>query len=232
MWDVTNTWDELLADSHYFETKVVIDGETFDQSQIINMASQYGMFSGDNPGVGACLAGELSIEMLDPGITFSRMALVEPYVRATNGVEYSEWIPQGKFFIDTRESTSSPDGLPALSLHCYDGMLKTSSSYPNTTHQWPINDLRVVNEIAATIGVGVDPRTETLVRRRYAVYLPVGLTMREVLENIALMYAGNWIMNYDGELLLIAISGVPTETNYLVSHGYDTITFGGDRILV
>ena len=56
--------------------------------------------------------------------------------------------------------------------------------------------------------------------------------MREVLSQIAAMYAGNWIMNYDGQLLLVAVNGIPPETNYLIDSQYDAITFGGDRILV
>ena len=56
--------------------------------------------------------------------------------------------------------------------------------------------------------------------------------MRETLSNIAAMYCGNWVCNYDGNLLLIAVNSIPKETNYLVDNYGFAITFGGDRILV
>jgi len=170
--------------------------------------------------------------LLNPSFMIPRMALVEPYVRATDGEQTSEWIPQGKFYIDTREVTNNDDDLPVLSLHCYDAMLKTEADYPSTTHNWPYADTDVVQEIATTIGVGVDDRTWDLMTQNYQISLPAGYSMREVLSNIAGMYAGNWIMNYDGDLLLVAVNGIPPETNYLVDNIGDAITFGGDRILV
>ena len=222
----------IAADPHWFEWKVVISGNAVGQSVLVNMTSDYRMFSESQPTVGGCLAGELSVELLNPSFMIPRMALVEPYVRATDGEQTSEWIPQGKFYIDTREVTNNDDDLPVLSLHCYDAMLKTEADYPSTTHNWPYADTDVVQEIATTIGVGVDDRTWDLMTQNYQISLPAGYSMREVLSNIAGMYAGNWIMNYDGDLLLVAVNGIPPETNYLVDNIGDAITFGGDRILV
>ena len=56
--------------------------------------------------------------------------------------------------------------------------------------------------------------------------------MREVLENIAAMYAGSFIMSDTGELLLVTMFGIPKETSYLIDNVGFAITFGGDRILV
>lgn len=217
---------------HWFETKVDIAGNTCTQAEVMEISADYRMFAESQPAVGGCLAGELSVKLLNPAFSIPRMALVEPYVRVTDGTQTSEWIPQGKFYIDTRETTNNDDNLPILSLHCYDAMLKTEVDYPSTTHTWPYADIDVVQEIADTLGVGVDDRTWDLMTNDYQISLPAGYSMREVLSNIAGMYAGNWIMNYDGELLLVAVNGIPPETNYLVDNIGDAITFGGDRILV
>lgn len=217
---------------HWFETKVDIAGNTCTQAAVMEISADYRMFAESQPAVGGCLAGELSVKLLNPAFAIPRMALVEPYVRVTDGAQTSEWIPQGKFFIDTREVTNNDDNLSILSLHCYDAMLKTETDYPSTTHTWPYADIDVVQEIADTLGVGVDDRTWDLMTQDYQISLPTGYSMREVLSNIAGMYAGNWIMNYDGELLLVAVNGIPPETNYLVDNIGDAITFGGDRILV
>lgn len=241
MYPTSQTWNTLIEQTgHYFETKVRIDGTDYEKDQLISISANYTMFADDSPKVGGCLAGELSVSIIHPQENIPRMAKVEPFVRVKAGNQTSEWIPQGKFFIDTRETTRNNDGLPILSLHCYDAMLKAEADYPNTTHDWPMSDIDVVNEIAMTMGLqtsveepdGIDTRTITAVSNGYQIGLPAGQTMREVLSNIAAMYGGNWIMNYDGQLLLIKITDLPPETNYLVTIAGDPITFGGDRILV
>ena len=233
MYNVPALWGTLIADpAHYFITKVSINGVTYTQDKIMEMSVDLRMFSDQQPGVGGCLSGELTLKMLNPSDAIPRMAEIIPYVCVTNGSQTSAYIPQGKYYIDTREITKNDDGLPILSLHAYDAMLKTEADFPDTLTSYPKVDTAVVNDIATAIGVTVDARTTALMTAGYSIGLPVGYSMREVLGNIAAMYAGNWVMSYDGELLLIAVNGIPPETNYLVDNSGDAITFGGYRILV
>lgn len=233
MYDVSATWMTLIADQNRtFETKVAINGVEYGQSQIMSLAIERRMFSAEYPVVGACLSAEIRLSMLKPGAVIPRMASIIPYSRVTNGTTTSEWIPQGTFYIDTRDTTNNDDSLPILTLHGYDAMLKTEADYPSTSHAWPYADTDVVQEIATTIGVTVDARTWDVMVNNYQISLPAGYSMREVLGNIGAMYAGDWVMTYDGELLLVTISGIPPETNYLIDNASQAITFGGDRILV
>ena len=241
MYSVSALWNTLIADtSHWFITKVSINGVTYTQDKIFDMSIEYRMFSESQPSVGGCLSAELTLKMLAPSAKIPRMAQVIPYVCVTNGAQTSEYIPQGKFWIDTRENSDNDDNLDVLTLHCYDAMLKSEADYPSSSHSWPYSDINVVKEIACAMGLqssisattGIDPRTIALMDKGYTLGLPAGYSMREVLSNIAAMYAGNWVMNYDGQLLLIAVNGIPPETNYLIDSQYDAITFGGDRILV
>jgi hypothetical protein len=237
MYDVSQTWQTLIADElHWFEVKVVIDEDgtpiNVPASSIFDLSIQQRAFSGEQPTVGACLSAEIDLKILRPGSNIPRMASISPYVCVTNGTTTSEWIPQGKFFIDTREYSQNDDSLNVVTIHGYDSMLKTEDSYPDTTHAWPMSDIAVVNEIATTIGVSVDPRTTALMTNNYQISAPAGYSMREVLGNIAAMYCGNFIMNYDGELLLVTIDSYPPETSYIVTGAGNPITFGGDRILV
>lgn len=164
----------------------------------------------------------------------SQAAVIGDVLGLTNatGAQVSEWIPQGIFFVDTREVTHNSDGVDLMTLHAYDAMLMTEADYPDTTHAWPTTDSNVINEIASTIGVSVDTRTWDLIDKNYSINLPVGYSMREVLENIGAMYGGNWIMSYEGELLFVGLASTPMETNYLVDNNNNAITFGGVRILV
>lgn len=233
MYSVSQLWKIIVSEQeHWFDVKVSINGVEYPQTQIFEITTDLRMFTENQPKVGGCLASELKLRILTPSATIPRMAQIVPYVRATDGVNTAEWIPQGVYYIDTREQTQNDDGLDILTLHAYDAMLKTETDYPDTTHAWPYPDTSVVQEIASALGVGVDERTFDLMTQNYQISLPAGYSMREVLSNIAAMYAGNWIMNYDGDLLLVAVNGIPPETNVLVDNVGDAITFGGDRILV
>lgn len=231
----------IAQTNHWFETRVRINGVYYGETQLMSVTATNRIFASEQPTVGGCLSGELEVKMLAPTVDIPRMAEVRPYVRVTDGTQTSEWIPQGVFYIDTRETTHNDNGLDILKLHCYDAMLKAEADYPSTSHSWPYSDKNVVKEIAWAMGLqanasdtsGIDSRTLTLMNKNYSIdLLPVGYSMREVLGNIAAMYAGNWIMNYEGQLRLITLTELPSETNYLVDNAYEAITFGGDRILV
>lgn len=241
MYAVSDLYNTIIAqENHWFEAKLDINGVSYTQDQIFSISIDYRMFTESQPTVGGCLSAELTASLLAPSSAIPRMAQVKPYVRVTDGTQTSEWVPQGVYYIDTRETTNNDDDLPILTLHCYDAMLKSEADYPSTTHEWPYTDIDVVKEIAYAMGLqpsisstaGIDPRTIALMDKGYTLGLPIGYSMREVLSQIAAMYAGNWVMNYDGQLLLVAVNGIPPETNYLIDSQYDAITFGGDRILV
>ena len=239
-------YNEIIAQTdHWFETRLTINGVNYGETQLFSVEATYRVFGDEQPVVGGCLAAELEVKMLAPSSEIPRMAQVKPYVRVTNGTQTSEWIPQGVFYIDTRETTHNDNGLDILTLHCYDAMLKSEADYPSTSISYPAKDYRIVQIIAYAMGLqsssaatnhnGIDARTKALMNNGSGIYnitLPVGYSMREVLANIAAMYAGNWILTYEGKLRLVTLTELPDETYYLMDEHYDSITFGGDRILV
>lgn len=240
MQSTTQLYQAILATpGHFFETKLVIAGVTYDKSTLIELSTSLDMFSG-TPEIGHAIAGQISVKMLAPAAEIPVMAQLKPYVRVCTATQHSEWLQQGVFYIDTRETTKNEVGENVLELHGYDAMLKAEADYPSTTHSWPYSDKNTVKEIAKAMGLqasisatsGIDPRTLTLMNKGYQIPAPIGYSMREVLGNIAAMYAGNWIMNYEGKLRLVTLTELPEETNYLIDETYSAITFGGDKILV
>ena len=238
-------YNTIISGTHTFEAKVEINGVTYGESAVTSLISRYRVFSENQPTVGGCLAAELEVTLLAPSASIPRMARVRPYIRVKNATQTSEWLPQGIFYIDTRQTTHNDDGLDILTLHCYDAMLKAEADYPSTSISYPAKDYRIVQIIAYAMGLqnssaasnhnGIDARTKTLMNNgsgKYNIGLPVGYSMREVLANIAAMYAGNWILTYEGKLRLVTLTELPEETYYLIDDHYDAITFGGDRILV
>lgn len=238
---VSQDWNDIISGSapHWFNTRVIINNIVYMQTQIMSLQTDLRMFSEEQPTVGACLSAELNLTMLKPSAAIPRMALIRPQVQVTNGTETAtDWVPQGYFYIDTREESKNDDGLNVISFHAYDAMLKTEQMFPSTVGGWPKIDIDVVKLIAYYMGLqssasattGIDQRTIDLMTNGYQVSLPAGYTMRETLGNIGAMYAGNWIMSMEGKLLLIPINGIPEETSLLVDEAGNVITFGEDAI--
>lgn len=159
----------------------------------------------------------------------------ETLIFPVDGVESltSEWIPQGVFYIDTRETTANYDGIPVLSIHGYDAMLKTEQMYASNDTVGDAPDTQYVQTIADAIGVDVDPRTWEIMRG-YIIPFPLGYTMREILGYIAASYVGSFIMSDEGKLRLVSLLDLPdapTESLLADDAGY-VIIFGTDAIIV
>lgn len=224
-------YNNIVAGEHEFQFRLIIDGVgTFGEDQIESISTNIQMFDG-TPDVGKAVAGEVTISMLLPNAAIPKMAVLRPQTRAVNATQQSEWIPQGVYYIDTRERTKNNDGLDILTIHGYDAMLRAEQMYAgritgNST------DIQMVNEIAYQMGVSVDARTTALMTNAYTIPLPTGYSYREVLGYIASMYVGCFIMSDEGKLRLVSLLELPHETNYLIDQIGNAITFGGDRILV
>lgn len=232
MQTVSNTYETIIgSENHWFETKVVLNGVTYDKTVLVEVSTSLAMFSGA-PEIGKAVAQEITVRMLTPAETIPPMANLKPYVRACSPTLTSEWLQQGEFYIDTRETTKTEHGVDVLTIHGFDAMLKAEQMFESANITGDSVDTDMVDEIASIMGVSVDARTYTLMTEAYTIPLPTGYTLREVLGYIASMYVGCFIMSDVGKLRLVSILELPPETNYLINEMGDAITFGGDRILV
>lgn len=205
----------------------------YDESMLYNVQTTMRVFSDDTPMVGACVSGELDITMIKPVQEIPRRGMISLYARVKDGTRYSEWIPKGVFFVDTREEDGTVEGEPKLTLHCYDAMIKAEADYPSSKLSWPAKDINVVKEIANAMDITVDARTTAIMTKGYTVQFPSDYSQRETLGYIAAMYAGCFVITDAGELRLVQLNGIPKETRYLVNRATGSvITFGGVRIIV
>lgn len=224
-------YDTIIAGNNYwYETRVLVNGVPYDETQLFSVSTSHEMFHG-TPTIGGAVAGEIDVTMVYPSADVPPMASIQPQVRVKNDTLTSGWIPQGFYYIDTRERTINDHGESVLIIHGYDAMLKAEQMY-NGRIAGDSTDIQMVTEIAYQMGVTLDPRTNALVTNGYTIPLPTGYTYREILGYIASMYVGCFIMSDEGKLRLVSILELPPETNYLVDNAGDAITFGGDRILV
>lgn len=257
MQNTSPLYRQILADpDHYFETSVVV-GESgdliteygdkilfggiailvarsgpdsgFTENQIFSLKTSSKMF-GNDPEVDTAIAQEIELQMLQPAGDIPDMAQVVLYVRACTDTLRSEWIQQGVFYIDTRETTASYDSLKVMTIHGFDAML-TAEQYwhDNGSLNWSsgtVVDTAMVGNIAEIMGISVDERTWDIMTNNYRIPMPIQYTLREVLGYIAAMYVGCFIINEIGQLRLVSILEIPPETNLLIDTVGDYITFG------
>lgn len=178
-----------------------------------DLASEYASYSNEN-------------------ITFSSASgatvVGETLSFAVDSSEYleSEWLAQGVYFIDTRETTQNNNGLDVLSLHGFDAMLKTEQIYSSNSAVGDDLDIAYVRAIASAIGVTVDNRTWEIMQTGYMIPFPLGYSMREILGYIASAYAGCFIISDTGQLRLVALEDIESETRYLIDEIGNIIVFG------
>lgn len=242
MQETSDLYKELYRNDHQVENRLLVGSKdtplaeletAYGEDMLVSMSTAVRMFSGETPTVGSCVSGEISVKMLYPADQPPRQAKLVPQVRLTDGTRYSEWISKGVFFIDTRKKGGENIGVETLTLTGFDAMLRAEQDYPASALDWPARDIDVVGEIAAFMGVEIDPRTIETMTKGYTVQYPGGeYSCRETLGYIAAMYGGCFIMNDVGQLRLVKLNSIPKGTNYLIDNNGFAITFGGVRILV
>lgn len=227
MQTVSALYQQIMSGEHYAERKINIAGTDYGEDTIVSLTTTGGLFADGTLSVGSAVSREINLSLWNVSTTIPKMAKLIPYYRLSNGTQTSEWIQKGVFYIDTRSVDS---GL--LTIHGYDDMLKAEQIWtPDQSLEFPMPMTQAANIIADIMGVEIDART--VLNSAYTVDYPANdYTLRDVLRFIAAAHGGNWIMSDVGELWLVGLNDLPTETNYLCDEDGDWITFGGDRILV
>lgn len=229
--------DEFGQVLYFGNTAILVDSggaETaFRENVLMSLSTTHAVFNEDYPVVGSAVSGEIDIQMIKPVATIPKMARLVPFVRVTDGTQYSEWLQKGVYYVDTRETSHNSNGLDIVTIHGYDAMLMFEMNYPSdSNNNYPMLDTTMVQFIADSIEISVDQRTFERMNKSYQFPLPVGYSSREVLGMIAAAYGGNFVISDEGQLLLIRLGDLPKETNYLVSEAGDVLLFGTDKIVV
>lgn len=226
-------YKQIVSGQHWFNTKITIAGNTLLETQIKEIETERPGINVEIPSVGGALSATLQMVVINPSFTIPVRAEIVVYYRSCNETQNSEWLEYGTFYIDTRETSANYNAVQTITITAFDSMIKTEADYPDTNHDWPYLDKNVITEIAQTIGVTVDSRTNDNLTAGYMVELPSGYTMREVLEHIAAANCGNFVITAENELLFVPLIGLDPEINlvgnYLTPEGStDAIQFGDE----
>lgn len=222
-------YDTIFATGKYsVETKLNINGVDYGENKLFSIQTTPTLFR-DVPSVGNCTSAEIYVVMEAPNVSIPKMAMMKPFIRLVGETLTSDWLQKGVFFIDTRERTDYGNTPSVLSIHGYDSMLKAEALYPeDDPGNYPMVDTDVVDLIAETMGIDVDDRTYDIMTEEYEINLPATYSMREVLSNIASMYAGNFCITPLGKLRLVGLTDIGEEIRFLSDQRGAAITFGSD----
>ena len=219
----------LRTKGHIKETRVVVGG--VEPEKVVSCKTDgelYTASSDDLKVVGCCISRTITLKFI-PGGDVPRKAKIELYVRLRYGDLVSEWVPEGVFYINTRE-TDAVTGI--MTVEGYDAMRNGDVVWePDQSLEFPLSAPDAAEEFARLMGVELDP--DTVLSDQWTIDYPANdYTIREELGYIAQPHVGNWTITGEGKLLLVPLLSAPEETYYLVEEHGDAITFGGDRILV
>lgn len=232
MLQTSELYQSILRDPrHRKEIRVRISGEDYGEDRLVSLSTSGGAFS--SPDIGTCASRQIDLVLRQPG-GIPRQAEMRVFVRLILGSQSSEWLPKGVFFISTRRLDKRTG---KLTIHGYDAMLKASDVWLTPDYaaaNWPMPQRQAAEDIAYRMGVELDPRT--VLTTSFPVPYPTDdlgeVTMTDVLEWMAVVNAGNWVMSDEGRLLLLRYGDIPPETSYLVTEYGRVISLGGVRILV
>lgn len=219
------TGDTIL----FGDTAILVDSggpdDGYDEDMLISIEKTEHLFQ-DGPVIGAAASQEVDIEMLKPVGEIPFMARLAIYSRVKNASEVSEWLPQGVFYSDTEE-TPRDNRVQTIKIHGFDAMLALAEQdYPSSTMDWPAKDVDILQEIAAFLGIDIDPETLEVMDKGYTFPYPAGYSCREVIGFLGGAYAGGFVISEVGDLRLIQLGAIPAETSFLVDEDGNAIVFG------
>lgn len=248
MQQTSDFYKTLLADpAHIKETRVQIGETWYGEGSIVTLSTSEPLFSGDTVSFGGAVAREIALSGFFPD-SIPRRAKITVQVRLVLGNQVSEWLPKGVFYIDTR-SRDQVTGVTTI--HGFDAILMGEQEWiPADSDVFPMSMEDAVKKTAAALKLEIDPRTTFKTGKTYMVDHPAaepevdeetgetdvrtqsGVTIRQLWRWVAAAMGGNFITNDLGQLRLIPLNALPASTAYLVNEDGDSITFGGNRLLM
>ena len=201
MQNTSETWKSLAAmEGTYVESRATINNTEYSDIEppVVTRALMQNGLEVGNVVSATCT---FTIDTINV-IPKSAEVLIEArLVGSVNGqTVYSEWLPQGTFFIAKRVR----DPITGMrQFECYDALLKTNAVWEPASSTWPQQTENILDEILLVIGLELDARTSIT---SYPISQPnAGTTMRDVLSVIAQQNGGNWIVTPNNKLRLVPI---------------------------
>lgn len=218
MQTIGGNYSEIISGPYKVDTHFIIGGTTYTQADVKSASINGTLF--DELGIGNAMTRELRL-VLKGMPEIPRGATIQVQQQVFNATYPLDWtntsqrISKGTFFISRRKVNRKANTTEIIA---YDAMNKMDVPYMESGEWASTSAANVVSQICTDVGIPLDARTlAALTSREYIISSPPvmgenGTTRREMLQQIGVLYAGNWTIADNGSLTLIPLkqSGTPT----------------------
>lgn len=209
----------LMWDDYYnsinktIEYKAVIGTDEYLNANLYSVTVTGGLCTDDVFSLGNVICRKLDLSIIPKETAIPKMANVDLYMRYNGANGPTDWLPKGKYFIDTRQKAKG-----RLNLECYDSVMKMEKPFiqDGNIPDFPMLMTDALNVICTRLGIVLD-NPGAISSTLYIEY-PNELTMRQVAGYIASANGGNFIITDEGKLRLV----VPAIDTPIESISYKT----------
>jgi len=178
-----------------FETKAIVGGVTYDKTAVIEFDIEESLIASEEFLLGTTIASRLDIAIRTTN-TIVDDAKVEPFVRLNGSSGYTDWVPLGSYYIDSK---SYQDGIWHLT--CFDKLVESQKLYVSSL-TYPATMAAVFADICDELDYTVDSSVD--IDSLYMIpTAPVDTSMRDMLGYIAAAHAACVRMNKDNKIAFV-----------------------------
>ena len=204
---VNQDYNDIITNGGQYEWQVLNGNNVFDKTVIVSGNITSTLFR--EVSVGNANAAQLDLTLRNVA-SVDRDAPLQVQFRATtwDGSQTSAWYTKGWYYIDTLKSSPYSE---ITQITAFDALMKANQPYQRSGEWQGVQTHIAVNKIANDMGVTMDASTTTIFSSNpYDITVlevgDKGTTERELLEQIAAAYGGNFFVDENNELQFFQMS--------------------------
>ncbi|WHH58490.1 hypothetical protein [Petroclostridium sp. X23] len=202
MYNVSDIFKEyIVKPDREFEVKAMVDSTEYDQTKVVEFYIDDSIISGDDFEIGTVLYSKLTLSVKTEEYAPSSAKIV-PNIRLKTNTGYTEWVPLGTFYIDTR---SYKNGV--WTFVCCDLLARTQNKF-NSNLTYPVSMQSVWNEMMSMLGM--TSHSSVVINPNYEIpYKLEDITYREMMGYIASAHGASVKLSRAEEVKFVCMVGVP-----------------------
>jgi len=188
--------DYINSPNRQFEVQAIINGVVYGSDEVVEFSIDDMLTGSDELTLGTVIPAKLNIKIKTTS-SIPTNAKIVPELRLNGPDGYTEWIPMGEFYIDSRQYQN---GIWTFS--CVDKLITTEQPYVSNL-TYPVSMSDVFEEILDIL----DIESDVAINPTFQIpYKDESISIRDMLSCIASAHGANVKLNREGELIFIPIS--------------------------
>jgi len=201
----------IVQPDRTFETKALVGTTTYDNTKVVEFDTEDSVVPSEDFSIGNVIPSKLTITIKTTD-SIATNAKITPSVRLYGASGWTEWVPLGSYYIDSRNHQND-----VWKFVCYDKLILAQQLYVSAL-TYPIAMSSVMTEIAGQLGITLD--SSVGINHTYEIpYKDEDITIRDMLSYIASAHGASVKMTKDEKLAFVEFAPGAAQTAILPS-GY------------